>query len=60
MTNDKLIEMTKEIVIAMASTSSQYHANEQSAQELVKAMDVIYNKLLTLAKNDYYIVEENQ
>lgn len=52
MKNSKLVEMTKEIVIAMASTSSQYHADEKSAQELVKAMDIIYKKLLELSNKE--------
>lgn len=59
MRNKDLIEMTKEIVIATASTSSQYHADEKSAQELVKAMDIIYNKLLEFAKKEQVIYPES-
>ena len=58
MHNKDLITMTKEIVIAMASTSSQYPADEESAQELVKAMDIIYNKLVELAKKGNIIQPE--
>lgn len=47
--------MTKEIVIAMASTSSQYRAEEKSAEQLAKAMDIIYNKIVELAKNENII-----
>lgn len=59
MHNKDLITMTKEIVIAMASTSSQYHADVNSATELVKAMDIIYNKLVELAQKDQIIYSES-
>lgn len=59
MHNKELIMMTKEIVIAMASTSNQYHANEDSAKELVRAMDIIYNKLKDLSENERIIYPKN-
>lgn len=52
MHNKELINITKEIVIAMASTSSQYRAEPDSATELAKAMDIIYKKLVELAQNE--------
>lgn len=60
MHNKDLIEMTKEIVIAMASTSSQYHADEDSAKEAAKAMDIIYNKLVELAQNKQVIYPKTE
>lgn len=41
--------MTKDIIVAMASTSSQWRATEKDATELSKAMDIIYNKLVELS-----------
>lgn len=55
MSNIDIINATKEIVIAMIS-NGELKANEKSADEVAKCMDIVYKKLVSLVEENPRII----
>lgn len=51
-TNNKALEMTKEIVIAMMPNSITYFPDNGNALQIVEVFETIYNKVLELYNNE--------
>lgn len=52
MDNSKLVEMTKDIVIAMIEPSQVFVATKDYADSVAESMQIIYDKLCELNKNN--------
>lgn len=50
-TNNKALEITKEIVIAMMPNSTTYYPNNEIATAISEVFEIIYNKVLELQNN---------
>lgn len=51
MNNSELIEMTKDIVIAMIEPSQTFVAGKECAESVAEAMQIVYDKLSELNSN---------
>ncbi len=59
MKNYNLMEMTIDIVKTMVAASTNYYPNEESAKELTKVIDTVYNKLVDLAEKPHVVYPKN-
>lgn len=52
MDNSKLVEMTKDIVIAMIEPAQNFVAGKECAESVAESMQIIYDKLCELNKSN--------